>query len=392
MEEFEPWELTQTNIHNAATYPDTAAGRLNTEFLRMLGRIQASGSAYHVSDERSVEQNGEIVSGRLRVGHCHYDTIISNHAVKWTAEGVDLLKRFEADGGVILREARIVPVREVTSAPVSGAVCDVVWKLKPANNDLVLEAEPCGDSQFVASFEVNARMEMDVFFADDIDASSFNGQQLEIERMEDGSICHVPCDYLQQRNEIRFQCLDQRTTPFLAVRGKFLVRSLSSYVGGTNHTIKTPGPFVLDDVTEKSAHDLIEAGYPFCRSPLTLIGDIELREAARGLQFPDIQAACAHLTIDDQDCGWCWGPDWQILVNKPLITGRHHIEAKLVPSTFNFFGPHHHIDGDCHVVTPYHFLYQKNFADRADAPQSTRGSFWHFKPLGIGGRVQTIHK
>jgi len=85
--------------------------------------------------------------------------------------------------------------------------------------------------------------------------------------------------------------------------------------------------------------------------------------------------------------GWCWGPDWTVRMPAPLPAGRHKIVIHLTPSTFNRYGPHHHVDGDRPIVSPAQYQYVKNFADRPDAPANTRMSAWHFKPFGIGNAL-----
>ncbi|HUB27851.1 MAG TPA: hypothetical protein VL992_20675, partial [Tepidisphaeraceae bacterium] len=76
MAEYDPRELLKTNIHNGANYPDTPAGRINSEFLKTLDHLHRSGAVYHIADERSIEQHGKIESGRLRLGHCEYSRVI----------------------------------------------------------------------------------------------------------------------------------------------------------------------------------------------------------------------------------------------------------------------------------------------------------------------------
>ena len=63
---YEPRELLQTNVHNASTYPATAAGKLNTGFLQLLVRVHNSGIGYHVTDERTVDEQGRFERGILR--------------------------------------------------------------------------------------------------------------------------------------------------------------------------------------------------------------------------------------------------------------------------------------------------------------------------------------
>jgi hypothetical protein len=101
-----------------------------------------------------------------------------------------------------------------------------------------------------------------------------------------------------------------------------------------------------------------------------------------------VEADCAHVFIDGSECGWCWGPDWLIRPAFPISAGEHAIEVRLIPSTFNFYGPSHHIDGDIPVVSPIQYEYRKNFADRPDAPLDTGTPEWHFKPFGIANVIE----
>jgi hypothetical protein len=101
----------------------------------------------------------------------------------------------------------------------------------------------------------------------------------------------------------------------------------------------------------------------------------------------NVSADCARVSVDSVDRGFCWGPDWTVSFPAKLAGGTHEISVELIPSSFNFYGPHHHIDGDIIAVSPSQFEYKKNFVDRADAPAGTRVPGWHFKPFGIAGSV-----
>jgi len=120
---------------------------------------------------------------------------------------------------------------------------------------------------------------------------------------------------------------------------------------------------------------------------LTVQSDVEFKMAVAQIQLVGVRADCAHVTIDEVDCGWCWGPDWSVRLPAAAPVARHKIVVHLIPSTFNFFGPRHHVDGDRHIVSPMQYEYIKNFADRPDAPQNTRTTFWHFKSVGIDDRL-----
>ena len=244
MAEFEPRELLTMNIHNAATYADTPAGRVNREFLELLDRVHQSGAAYHVSDERTVEEFGQWQNGVLHVGQCAYRTVVDHCA------------------------PTLVPT--VSSSRLS---IPVGWENLPAN-------------------------------------------------------VGVP---------------------------------------GPNGTVRLPA----DD-------------YPFRSAPVVVRGTFE-SPGCRHLQLTAVRADCARVFVNGKDYGWCWGPDWGVAVN--VATGRQEIEVWLTPSTYNLYGPHQHVTGDPHVVSPAQYAYTKNFADPPDAPANTRTDDWHFKPVGIGATL-----
>ena len=63
--------------------------------------------------------------------------------------------------------------------------------------------------------------------------------------------------------------------------------------------------------------------------------------------------------------------------------GIHRTVIRLIPSTFNTYGPHHHIDGDRHLTSPMQYSGEKGFADAQDAPSFTLTDKWHFVKFGI---------
>lgn len=126
------------------------------------------------------------------------------------------------------------------------------------------------------------------------------------------------------------------------------------------------------------------SGWPFAHRGTTLLGTFLLSqglEAGSKISLVDVMADAAHLSWDGRDMGWAWGPDWSITLADALAAGVHHAEMLVLPSTYNHYGPHHHIDGDPKVTSPQQFTGEKNFADRADAPQKTHNAMWRVKPL-----------
>lgn len=95
----------------------------------------------------------------------------------------------------------------------------------------------------------------------------------------------------------------------------------------------------------------------------------------------EVDADCALVTIEGREAGYVWGPGWELQTE--LEEGFYQVTLKLIPSTFNTFGPHHHRDGDRHLVSPDQYRGRKNFADGEDAPENTWISGWHLVRFGI---------
>lgn len=372
MAEYEPRELRQTNVHNASTYPDTPAGRINREFLQMVDRLHESGSAYHVCDERSIEQHGHAESGKLLIGKCAYDKLIIPDAAIFNEEASRLIAQCN-----VIREAIIVQTPEIIEEE-STAVLKIKWEIqRNALNSLVLEAESIRPSRFIARFTSADPAEIRTEFADHVSGVMLNGKPMDPDQ---------PRRCIQGVNDIQFEC-DCDVTPFVAVRGNFAVRSGTPYVSGPGQTIASNGPFTVEALGTVDPVDLIASGYPFCSVPLLLHGTLELPFRATAIHFIDIRADCARLFVDNVEAGWCWGPHWTIQLPAALAAGSHNIRVHLIPSTFNHYGPHHHVGGDRPIVSPDQYRYVRNFADDPNAPDNTRVGAWHFKRFGIGNSI-----
>ena len=76
MANYAPQEFLQTNVHNAATYPDTVAGKMNRKFLECVEELYRTGVNYDIADERTLEQFGQSDGGKLALGNCAYHRVI----------------------------------------------------------------------------------------------------------------------------------------------------------------------------------------------------------------------------------------------------------------------------------------------------------------------------
>lgn len=382
MAAYEPREFLQTNIHNAATYPDTLAGKLNRRFLEKIQQLYDAGISYHITDERTFEAYGVHEAQGVRVGNCVYKKVFIAEGAKLDQKGRDLL---EQAGARPMEEFKILSSgAEITPAPVVPESVAVKWSLLPGwINALLLEPVRERDGWFASEFKRATELPVDktleVFFADTVVELTFNGSPVLLSRSENGMTGHLTQLPIKPVNTLRFRCVESVNSPFVWLHGEFRVASHAPFTTGQNGTVATLGPFVLTPADGAVDGDLVQAGFPFLRSPLMVETVFKTTRPANSLQLCGVKADAAHVTLDGVDSGWIWGPRWEIVA--PLKPGKHTLRLELIPSTFNYFGPHHYFAGDRHVISPDQFTGKRNFADPADAPANTCVKAWHFRPF-----------
>lgn len=391
MTEYEPWELFQTNQHVATTFPDTPASRMNSAFLATLENLKAAGIPYDITDERTLETDGKIEDGLVRLGQATYKHVVVDPAA--------ILR----DGWVerIAPHALKVPaIQRVVGNPLhlSGVKPDpqklpLTWQI-PAlpENAWLIEPVKTAPKEFTAKFTTAFAAAnpagLHLHFADDLVEASLDGQPLKLSQGYDGPLATPPA-LSTGEHTLRFRTVREfPAKPFLWLKGAFTLKSLTPYVPGPTHTVRTAGPFVAGVDAASPAGELATGGFPFLNHPLVAEASFTLAQPATALRFSGVLGDAARVTIDGRPSGWIWGPDWSLPLPQPLPAGPHRLRLALVPSTFNIFGPHHYYNGDWHVVSPGQIIGDKNFADLPDAPNHTLVPEWHFKPLRLPEALQ----
>ncbi|HRI80966.1 MAG TPA: hypothetical protein PLF88_00865 [Opitutaceae bacterium] len=401
MAEYEPWELMQTNGHNASTFPTPPASRINSAFLATLEKLKAAGIAYDVTDERTLETDGELLpDGRVRLGQATYAQLVIDPAAilrgDWSKVGR------VAASAVASREGRIPnPPSSATSAENPRRVRDnapyltfpLTWTL-PALPENAWLLEPTRTAPatytvaFPTAFDHDATPPLRLHFADDLVEATLDARPLVLTTGDDGSFATLPV-LGRGIHTLTFRTVrsDLPGKPFVWLKGVFTLHSAAPYGPGPNRTLRTAGPFTASLTVIDPTAELVTAGLPFLHQPLHAEATFTLTTPAARLAFTNVQADALHLTIDGRPHDWIWGPDWSLTLATPLAAGPHSLQVALVPSTYNHFGPHHYYLGDWPVVSPGQVLGDKNFADPADAPARTHIPEWHFKPLRLPASV-----
>jgi hypothetical protein len=381
MMEYEPWELLQTNGHNASTFPDTPASRINTAFLAKLEELKAAGIAYDLTDERTLEEDGRCENGRVRLGQVSYARLVVDPGAQLRGEWPK--NPPPISGNVERRVKDNAPYLELPLVWKIPSLPENAWLIEPRR-----EAPRAFVAIFSTAFTAGAEPALFLHFADDLIDASLDGRPLPLETGYDGTLARLT-SLGTGGHTLRFRTAREFPgKPCVWLKGPFTLPSLAPYASGPNGTIRTAGPFVAGiTAPSAAAAELVAAGFPFLHQPLVAEADFSLAASARALRFAGVSGDAVRAAIDGQPVGWAWGPDWQLALGKPLAAGPHSLRLELVPSTFNHFGPHHYYNGDWHVVSPGQVLGEKNFADLPDAPVATHVPEWHFKPLRLPERL-----
>jgi hypothetical protein len=269
----------------------------------------------------------------------------------------------------------------------------VTWSRLPhCTNALLLEPAREQDGWFACEFMCARESPVDhlleVCFADAAAGLTFNGSPVLLSKSENGRVGRLTPLPIKTVNTLRFRCVGNVNSPFVWLHGEFRVASRTPFTTGPKGTVATSGPFVLTPTDGAVGGDMVQAGFPFLRSPLVAEAILKTTCPANSFQLCGVKADAARVTLNGVDLGWIWGPRWKTAaVLKP---GTHTLRLELIPSTYNYFGPHHYFAGDRHVISPDQFTGKKNFADPDDAPANTHVKAWHFRGLQLPGCISIL--
>ena len=365
MASFNPADAMVINEHNGAGTPSAESGRISTVFGEFVEQCFEMGMQYDVTEERIVETYGSVEDGVLQIGNVGYDIVIEGRGCFWEKEQM---------------------IRDLYDSAILYRQDDFSWKFVRAGiNQLLLENK---DSR-IPLWQQKPICGMQVRMLDNAKNVRVMGRDLPVSRRdENGWYYRIPDDVARKAFERKELCIsirsDDEKEPFVFLEGSFLVKCSSPYTEKDYRQMVTEGGFYLEEIGgDISCHDLLTAGFPFCGSAVTVECMAAAGEDGR-IKLGHIHGDCARIWVDNREYGVIWGPAWVIT---GLTEGIHRITAQLVPSTFNSYGPHHHMEGDRHVISPAQYEGVKNFADSEEPPVCTKVPQWHFRKFGIGREI-----
>lgn len=409
MEHFDPRDAMVINEHNGDGVPDTVSGSLSNQFIALVQQVHASGVHYELSEERTLEEIGAVAEGWLTVGHRAYSKVLVSNGCSWMRDeaGTTIVDRMLASGVEVLSAEEFATSTEPSEQPGAHTLTEEIpvqtaWVASmPTANLFAVEFTPNEGGKLAASVEIGAfdeDPEMDVVLLDEPKELSLNGRVFGNYTIKDERYRYrVPHNLLAEGGslELLLELAEvDEPNPVVFMEGDFVVRSLSTYLDKEARQQQTEGPFLLTPASEVEAADLVAAGLPFCGAPVMVTKSFEIRQHAEHvtLQLTGIHADAAQIYVDGTELGWTWGPNWYMNLPEGLTRGKHELAVQLIPSTFNMFGPHRHVDGDRHLTSPDQYKGVKNFADSPDAPEHTLGKAFHFVKFGLSGEMKLLRQ
>jgi hypothetical protein len=481
MARLRPAERAEMDIHKASYYADSPAGALNTDFLRLLRKLDAALIGYDVISERDFALYTRLEQG-LQVGRCAYQALIVaegsmlgeagdallQSAVAGKINVIDMRNTDQLDC-VRLASALALPL-QAAEHPLPASVLAEVYedgadcRLVIINNDPAQLAMPVftvtggrylegaertdsGQQLTLLPGEVRiARLLTQPSPSLSSDSASWDYQvsvndpnvllldQLQLtgltaktsitvdEKMAGISLVSlvplagirlngktVPAEaqgafrypemlsYLLPTlpagdNQLEFTLAApwQDPAPLRCwLTGDFHVMSTAPWETGPRRTLRANGPFRLSTPNKSvDGSHLVENGYPFYTGQITYSGAVTIGHSGRALtiRLGDVSAAAAHVFWDGEDLGWVWGPRWEASLARQLTAGTHTLTVELFTTSFNLFGPHHHVLGDPPLVTTSHYTGQRDFAQPPEAPVLIVPAT-HAQPIGLGRTV-----
>lgn len=403
MAHFDTRDAMQMNEHDGTNIPASPAGILDSKLLALVEACYEAGLHYELSEERFIEESGLFMDGILRIGMRDYTHVLIADGCRWKDPAIE--DRLRLAGITVChsedwREVWPIKAPAAVTVAVTTELEQTAWIAEvPQWNQVNVELQQQETGKLLVEVNVKGTETLGgvtLFLLDAVREVRVNGELLEMIPTASGYEGEISAAQIKSKTQLTIEVTvlpEGEACPIAYLRGNFAVKSKSPLVEKDDHQWMLEGAFELSPMSlEINAANLIASGFPYASSPITVKKTVFLDGSEKGtLQLTNLWADAAFIKLGGQVLGWSWGPHWSVALPQSLQEGSYELEVLLYPSTFNMYGPHHHVDGDRYLTSPDQYKGIKNFADRPDAPEETLVSGTHFVKWGISGDVQLLY-
>lgn len=399
---FDPVASMQINEHNGTRLPDTEAVAISDSFDDLVEDCMAVTTNFDVTEEQLLEEYGNVVSEGLQLGNIVYDGVIFGEGCLFVKQ--EIVTQIQQAGlETSLAKEACVGKEKSLQMPMTASVelSQQPWQIeKIGENQMLVEYQKETDgwlNSIIKTTNAYDNRNLKLVLSDPVGTIQINGVTL---KSENGLVYDLAENWKQIAREtidgydqyrISIQTIpDGEQRPFVFLKGDFRLKTDGMWMEKDGHQKQYKGGFVLANTdTPKDTSDFIQAGLPFMAQPIIVTKQVQIKEDVNQamIKINDVYADAAMVSIDETELGWAFGPDWSVECPE-LGKGEHTVRLKLIPNTFNTYGPHHHLDGDRHLTSPMQYEGIKNFADHDCSPEYTLVEAWHFVKFGINGNVE----
>lgn len=399
MRQFVPGETACINEHNGAGVPDTKAGRISNAYSALIERCYEKGILFDVTEEKLLETHGKMGETGVQLGNMRYSRVLLGEGCYFHDQDLpDKLRVYglEVSEAELLQEGQVSQeMQEAYTAPKVTGMDETEWEVSEEGENQILLELVQGEEGIrcceIPLVHMETAGEIRLESSDPIKQVWVNGRILETAVPDKRHTEYVIPAKSLAGERLRMKVWlpeDGEQNPFLFLKGKFRVKSRTGYREKDHRQLYTQGNFFLTGGAEEIRADrLVEYGFPFRKQPVVLQKRIMLPEGTAYLKLSGLCAAAVCIRVEDSDPVWIFGESELVKLPEKSEKREYLIRAELYPSTYNMYGPHHHRDGDRHLVSPDQYSGKKNFADFEDSPDWTLVEGWHFVKFGLGREI-----
>lgn len=337
MNTFAPRLVQGMNEHDGSHQMICKSSKISREIVEVSERLYNDGIEFDVTDEKVFEDYAAAENGTIKLGNCTYKKVIPMDGCIFGDKGKQLL------AGVA-----------------SNSLKQTEWIITPPKANRYFIEIKGGMGTLKSKYLCDCAL----LVSDRCDKITVNDIPLMLIKNDEYGYYYLLPSELMKTGENTIKLYDIENA-FVYAIGDFAVKNEYPFYEYDERQLCTRNGFYIAP-SGKADTDFIMSGYPFAAEPI--ICEKEIIKRTDGY----IRVDCSHIAaakvyVNGKETGWIYGENDKIKIE----AGDTKIKLEVYQSAFNLYGPHHHLEGNRHLVSPMQYTGEKNFADTPSLPDYT---------------------
>ena len=337
MNTFAPRLVQCMNEHDGSHQMICKSSKISREIVEVSERLYTDGIEFDVTDEKVFEDYAAAENGTIKLGNCTYKKVIPMDGCIFGDKGKQLL------AGVA-----------------SNSLKQTEWIITPPKANRYFIEIKGGMGTLKSKYLCDCAL----LVSDRCDKITVNDIPLMLIKNDEYGYYYLLPSELMKTGENTIKLYDIENA-FVYAIGDFAVKNEYPFYEYDERQLCTRNGFYIAP-SGKADTDFIMSGYPFAAEPI--ICEKEIIKRTDGY----IRVDCSHIAaakvyVNGKETGWIYGENDKIKIE----AGDTKIKLEVYQSAFNLYGPHHHLEGNRHLVSPMQYTGEKNFADTPSLPDYT---------------------